>query len=205
MADQAVGTKPGEHYLGDDPKTGKPVYAKISRFGVVAQLGSSDSDEKPRFADLQPGQSIFTITLDEALELFKLPRNIGQFENEDLIVADGRFGPYIKHGKAFYSVPKTDNPLTLTLERALEIIAAKREADNNKVIHIFGDIQVLNGRFGAYIHTVNDNKNYKLPKGTDAAALTEEACKAIIANPENASKGRANYRAARKTNAKKTK
>lgn len=205
VADQAVGTKPGEHYLGDDPKTGKPVYAKISRFGVVAQLGSSDSDEKPRFADLQPGQSIFTITLDEALELFKLPRNIGQFENEDLIVADGRFGPYIKHGKAFYSVPKTDNPLTLTLERALEIIAAKREADNNKVIHIFGDIQVLNGRFGAYIHTVNDNKNYKLPKGTDAAALTEEACKAIIANPENASKGRANYRAARKTNAKKTK
>lgn len=204
-ADQAVGTKPGEHYLGDDPKTGKPVYAKISRFGVVAQLGSSDSDEKPRFADLQPGQSIFTITLDEALELFKLPRNIGQFEGEDLIVADGRFGPYIKHGKAFYSVPKTDNPLTLNLERALEIIETKREADKNKVIHTFGDIQVLNGRYGAYIHTVSDKKNYKLPKGTDAATLTEEECKAIIDNPDNASKGRANYRAARKTNAKKTK
>lgn len=203
--DQAVGTKPGEHYLGDDPKTGKPVYAKISRFGVVAQLGSSDSDEKPRFADLQPGQSIFTITLDEALELFKLPRNIGQFEGEDLIVADGRFGPYIKHGKAFYSVPKTDNPLTLNLERALEIIETKREADKNKVIHTFGDIQVLNGRYGAYIHTVSDKKNYKLPKGTDAATLTEEECKAIIDNPDNASKGRANYRAARKTNAKKTK
>ncbi|MGM9745415.1 MAG: type I DNA topoisomerase [Paludibacteraceae bacterium] len=204
-ADQAVGTKPGEHYLGDDPKTGKPVYAKISRFGVVAQLGSSDSDEKPRFADLQPGQSIFTITLDEALELFKLPRNIGQFEGEDLIVADGRFGPYIKHGKAFYSVPKTDNPLTLNLERALEIIETKREADKNKVIHTFGDIQVLNGRYGAYIHTVSDKKNYKLPKGTDAATLTEEDCKAIIANPENASKGRTAYRAARKTTAKKTK
>lgn len=204
-ADQAVGTKPGEHYLGDDPKTGKPVYAKISRFGVVAQLGSSDSDEKPRFADLQPGQSIFTITLDEALELFKLPRNIGQFEGEDLIVADGRFGPYIKHGKAFYSVPKTDNPLTLNLERALEIIETKREADKNKVIHTFGDIQVLNGRYGAYIHTVSDKKNYKLPKGTDAATLTEEECKAIIDNPDNASKGRTAYRAARKTTAKNKK
>lgn len=204
-ADQAVGTKPGEHYLGDDPKTGKPVYAKISRFGVVAQLGSSDSDEKPRFADLQPGQSIFTITLDEALELFKLPRNIGQFEGEDLIVADGRFGPYIKHGKAFYSVPKTDNPLTLNLERALEIIETKREADKNKVIHTFGDIQVLNGRYGAYIHTVSDKKNYKLPKGTDAATLTEEDCKAIIDNPDNASKGRTAYRAARKTTAKNKK
>lgn len=204
-ADQAVGTKPGEHYLGDDPKTGKPVYAKISRFGVVAQLGSSDSDEKPRFADLQPGQSIFTITLDEALELFKLPRNIGQFEGEDLIVADGRFGPYIKHGKAFYSVPKTDNPLTLNIERALEIIETKREADKNKVIHTFGDIQVLNGRYGAYIHTVSDKKNYKLPKGTDAATLTEEECKAIIDNPDNASKGRTAYRAARKTTAKNKK
>lgn len=204
-ADQAVGTKPGEHYLGDDPKTGKPVYAKISRFGVVAQLGSSDSDEKPRFADLQPGQSIFTITLDEALELFKLPRNIGQFEGEDLIVADGRFGPYIKHGKAFYSVPKTDNPLTLNLERALEIIETKREADKNKVIHTFGDIQVLNGRYGAYIHTVSDKKNYKLPKGTDADTLTEEECKAIIDNPDNASKGRTAYRAARKTTAKNKK
>lgn len=204
-ADQAVGTKPGEHYLGDDPKTGKPVYAKISRFGVVAQLGSSDSDEKPRFADLQPGQSIFTITLDEALELFKLPRNIGQFEGEDLIVADGRFGPYIKHGKAFYSVPKTDNPLTLNLERALEIVETKREADKNKVIHTFGDIQVLNGRYGAYIHTVSDKKNYKLPKGTDAATLTEEECKAIIDNPDNASKGRTAYRAARKTTAKNKK
>lgn len=204
-ADQAVGTKPGEHYLGDDPKTGKPVYAKISRFGVVAQLGSSDSDEKPRFADLQPGQSIFTITLDEALELFKLPRNIGQFEGEDLIVADGRFGPYIKHGKAFYSVPKTDNPLILNLERALEIIETKREADKNKVIHTFGDIQVLNGRYGAYIHTVSDKKNYKLPKGTDAATLTEEECKAIIDNPDNASKGRTAYRAARKTTAKNKK
>ena len=205
VADQAVGTKPGEHYLGDDPKTGKPVYAKISRFGVVAQFGSSDSDEKPRFADLQPGQSIFTITLDEALELFKLPRNIGQFEGEDLIVADGRFGPYIKHGKAFYSVPKTDNPLTLNLERALEIIETKREADKNKVIHTFGDIQVLNGRYGAYIHTVSDKKNYKLPKGTDAATLTEEECKAIIDNPDNASKGRTAYRAARKTTAKNKK
>ncbi|MGN0187760.1 MAG: type I DNA topoisomerase [Paludibacteraceae bacterium] len=205
VADKAIGTKPGEHYLGDDPKTGKPVYAKISRFGVVAQLGSSDSDEKPRFADLQPGQSIFSITLDEALELFKLPRNLGKFEDEDIIVADGRFGPYIKHGKAFYSVPKTDNPLTLTFERALEIMAAKREADKNKLIHAFGDIQVLNGRFGAYIHTLSDKKNYKLPKGTDAAALTEEACKAIIADPENASKGRTTYRTARKTTAKKAK
>lgn len=202
-ADKAVGAKPGEQFLGNDPATGKPVYAKIGKYGVVAQLGSSDGDEKPRFADLQKDQSIFTITLAEALELFKLPMNVGQFEGEDMIVADGRFGPYIKHGKAFYSVPKTDNPFALTHERAIEIIVAKREADKNKVINTFGDIQVLNGRFGAYIHTASDKKNYKLPKGTDAAALTEEACRAIIADPENASKGRTAFRrSTRKTTTK---
>lgn len=205
-ADKATGTKPGEQFLGTDPKTGKPVYAKISRYGVVVQLGSSEGDEKPRFADLQKGQSIFTITLDEALELFKLPMNLGTFENEEMVVAEGRFGPYVKHGKAFYSVPKTDNPFTLTPERAIEIIEAKREADKNKVIHDFGNIQVLNGRYGAYIHTADDKKNYKLPKGTDAAALTEEACRTIIADPENASKGRRTaYRTARKPAAKKAK
>ncbi len=193
-ADKAVGTKPGEQFLGNDPKTGKPVYAKISRYGVVVQLGSSDSDEKPKFADLQKGQSIFTISLDDALELFKLPMNLGSFEGEDMVVADGRFGPYIKHGKLFYSVPKTDNPLNLTSERAIEIINAKREADKNKVIAVFGDIQVLNGRFGAYIHTASDKKNYKLPKNTDAATLTEADCQAIIDNPENASKGRNSYK-----------
>lgn len=203
-ADAAVGTKPGEQFLGNDPKTGKPVYAKVGRYGVVVQLGSSDGDEKPRFADLQKDQSIFTITLDEALELFKLPMNVGQFEGEDMIVADGRFGPYIKHGKLFYSVPKTDNPFALTHDRAIEIIVAKREADKNKVINIFGDIQVLNGRFGAYIHTASDKKNYKLPKGTDAAALTEEACRAIIADPENASKGRSAMRRTARKPATKT-
>jgi DNA topoisomerase I len=200
-ADKTTGVKPGEQFLGNDPATGKPVYAKVGKYGVVAQLGSSDGDEKPRFADLQKGQSIFTITLEEALELFKLPMNLGKYEGEDMIVADGRFGPYIKLGKSFFSVPKTDNPYTLTPEHAIEIILAKREADKNRFIHVFGDIQVLNGPYGAYIHTVSDKKNYRLPKDTDAATLTEEACRAIIANPESASKGRRGSR--RTTKSKK--
>jgi DNA topoisomerase-1 len=229
--------KVGERLLGVEPKTGKPVFVKIGRFGAMVQIGeATENGEKPLFASLQTGQSIETLTLNEALELFKLPmnlgkyeseelivavgrfgaylkfgatnislpkgknplemtlesaielikmprlpKNIGKFEGEDLIAAAGRFGAYLKFGATFVSIPKGENPLELTLQRATEIILAKRDADKNKEIKIFAsdDIKVLNGRWGAYI--AHAGNNYKIPKSTDAKLLTLEDCKKIIA------------------------
>lgn len=171
----------GERILGIDPKSGRQIAVKIGKFGPIAQIGKSEEEEKPVFASLHRNQSIESITLDEALELFKLPREIGEFENKEMIAAIGRFGPYIRHDGKFYSLPKTDDPLEISAERAVEIIEAKRESDKNKVIHIFGqngEIQVLNGRFGAYI--AFEKNNYKIPKNTDVATLTEEQCREII-------------------------
>lgn len=171
----------GERILGIDPKSGRQIAVKIGKFGPIAQIGKSEEEEKPVFASLHRNQSIESITLEEALELFKLPRDIGEFENKEMIAAIGRFGPYIRHDGKFYSLPKTDDPLEISAERAVEIIEAKRESDKNKVIHIFGqngEIQVLNGRFGAYI--AFEKNNYKIPKNTDVATLTEEQCREII-------------------------
>lgn len=171
----------GERILGIDPKSGRQIAVKIGKFGPIAQIGKSEEEEKPVFASLHRNQSIESITLEEALELFKLPREIGEFENKEMIAAIGRFGPYIRHDGKFYSLPKTDDPLEISAERAVEIIEAKRESDKNKVIHIFGqngEIQVLNGRFGAYI--AFEKNNYKIPKKTDVATLTEEQCREII-------------------------
>lgn len=171
----------GERILGIDPKSGRQIAVKIGKFGPIAQIGKSEEEEKPVFASLHRNQSIESITLEEALELFKLPREIGEFENKEMIAAIGRFGPYIRHDGKFYSLPKTDDPLEISAERAVEIIEAKRESDKNKVIHIFGqngEIQVLNGRFGAYI--AFEKNNYKIPKNTDVATLTEEQCREII-------------------------
>ena len=171
----------GERILGIDPKSGRQIAVKIGKFGPIAQIGKSEEEEKPVFASLHRNQSIESITLDEALELFKLPREIGEFENKETIAAIGRFGPYIRHDGKFYSLPKIDDPLEISAERAVEIIEAKRESDKNKVIHIFGqngEIQVLNGRFGAYI--AFEKNNYKIPKNTDVATLTEEQCREII-------------------------
>ena len=171
----------GERILGIDPKSGRQIAVKIGKFGPIAQIGKSEEEEKPVFASLHRNQSIESITLEEALELFKLPREIGEFENKEMIAAIGRFGPYIRHDGKFYSLPKTDDPLEISAERAIEIIEAKRESDKNKVIHIFGqngEIQVLNGRFGAYI--AFEKNNYKIPKNTDVATLTEEQCREII-------------------------
>lgn len=171
----------GERILGIDPKSGRQIAVKIGKFGPIAQIGKSEEEEKPVFASLHRNQSIESITLEEALELFKLPREIGEFENKEMIAAIGRFGPYIRHDGKFYSLPKTDDPLEISAERAVEIIEAKRESDKNKVIHIFGqngEIQVLNGRFGAYI--AFEKNNYKIPKNTDVAILTEEQCREII-------------------------
>ena len=173
----------GERVLGTDPKSGRQISVKIGKYGPIAQIGTSEEEEKPVFASLRHNQSIESVTLEEALELFKLPRELGEFEEKGMTVAVGRFGPYIRHNSAFYSLPKTDDPLEVTTERAIEIIEAKREADKNKIINTFGEnneIQVLNGRFGPYI--AFEKNNYKIPKKTDPQTLTEDQCRELIAS-----------------------
>jgi DNA topoisomerase I len=173
----------GEKLLGPDPATGKNVYVKIGRFGPVVQIGETDTDEKPRFAGLLKNQSIETLTLEEALSLFNFPRKVGEYQNLEVAVSIGRFGPYVKHGPAFYSLKKEDNPLTVTLERCIQVIEEKIAQNKNKLIKEFSgntDIKVLNGRWGPYITA--GKKNYKMPKGTDAAKLTLDDCLKIIAD-----------------------
>jgi DNA topoisomerase-1 len=176
----------GEKLIGKDPATGAPVYVKIGRYGPMAQIGVAEDEQKPRFAGLKKGQSIDTITLEAALDLFKLPRTIGEFEDTDVVVSSGRFGPYIKHQSQFYSLPKTDDPLSVELDRAIDIILAKRQTDSQKIVHEFRDgdtlIQVLNGRYGAYI--TSNKENYKIPRGHDAKDLTLSDCKKIISETE---------------------
>ncbi len=193
----STGKKAGERELGIDPVSGRPVFVKIGRFGPVAQIGTASDEEKPKFASLRTGQSMESLTLDEALDLFKLPINFGEYEGEALSVGVGKFGPYIRHGKAYVSVPKDEDPLTVTRERAIELIAEKRQADKNREIKKFEaeDILVLNGRFGAYI--THAGENYKLPKGTVAEELTLEQCQAIIADEANKSKGATKKKTAR--------
>ena len=171
----------GERVLGTDPKTGRQVSVKIGRFGPVAQIGTADEEEKPAFASLRKDQLIETISLEDALELFKLPRQIGEYEGKDMTVAIGRFGPYIRHDGSFYSLPKADDPMSVTSERAIEIILAKREEEKNKIISMLGDngeYQVLNGRFGPYF--TFEKSNYKIPKSIDPATLTVDKCKELV-------------------------
>ena len=175
----------GERILGTDPKSGRQLSVKIGRFGPLAQIGTAEEEEKPVFASLRATQSIESITLEEALDLFKLPRELGEFEGKVMKAAIGRFGPYIVHNSAFYSLPKGEDPLEISTQRAIEIIEAKREADKNKVINVFGangEIQVLNGRFGPYI--AFEKNNYKIPKKTDAKTLTEDECRELIKSQE---------------------
>ena len=170
--------KLGGRLLGADPKSGKTVVAKIGKKGPCIQIGTATDEDKPKFASLEKGQSIYTITLEEALRLFETPYpySVGLFENKEMIVNDGIYGPYIKFDNSYVSIPKTIDAVNLTHEQAIELIEAKRKAA--LPIHEFGDIQVLNGRYGAYIKF--NGENYKLPKGTDPQALTEEECKQII-------------------------
>ena len=183
----------GERILGIDPASGRQLSVKIGRFGPLAQIGTSEEDEKPVFASLRRDQSIESITIEEAIELFKLPRQIGEFEEKVMTVAIGRFGPYIRHDSSFYSLPKTDDPMNLTAERAVEIIEAKREAEKNKIICTIGEnaeYQVINGRFGPYF--TFEKENYKIPKGTDPSTLTLEKCMELVASqPQNAKKNKA--------------
>ncbi|MBP8783635.1 MAG: type I DNA topoisomerase [Paludibacter sp.] len=180
----------GERILGTDPATGRQLSVKIGKYGPIAQIGTSEEEEKPVFASLRRDQSIESITLEDALELFKLPRKLGEYEEKEMTVAIGRFGPYIRHASAFYSLPKTDDPMEVTAERAIEIIETKREEEKNRLIATLGEngeIQVLNGRFGPYFTC--DKVNYKIPKGTDPATLTHEKCVELMAaQPEAANK-----------------
>ncbi|MDR2564145.1 MAG: type I DNA topoisomerase [Prevotellaceae bacterium] len=167
-----------ERVLGVDPKTGKQLSVRMARFGAVAQIGSTDGEEKPLYASLRKGQLIETITLEEALKLFELPRVIGEFEGETLLVSEGRFGPYIRFGKTFVSMKKDEDPYTITQEKAIERIEEKRKKDKEKIISDFGEIMLLNGRFGPYLSY--KGSNYKVPKGTDIANITEKICRKII-------------------------
>ena len=176
----------GEKMLGIDPATGKKVYVKVGRFGPVAQIGDTESDEKPRFAGLKKDMSIESVTLEEVLKLFDFPRILGEYEGKEITVAVGRFGPYIRHDNKFYSLAKTDNPALVEYDRAIEIINEKRQKDLDNIIRTFDqdpDIQVLNGRFGPYI--AYKKSNYKIPKGTDPSTLTYEQCMAIMEDPKN--------------------
>ena len=186
--------KAGERELGIDPKSGKPVFVKIGRFGPVVQIGTADDSEKPRFSQLPSDCSMETITLEEALELFKLPRTIGQFEGTNVVIGAGRFGPYIMHNKKYVSLPKEENPLTITLETAVSLINEKRQQEEQRHLKTFDEdekMEVLNGRYGPYI--AYDGKNYRMPKNLHdkAAELTYEECMDIVKNaPEPKTKAR---------------
>ncbi len=174
----------GERVLGTDPKSEKPVLVKIGRYGPIAQIGEVSEDEKPKFASLLKGQSIETITLEEALELFKLPRTIGEYENKELVIGVGRFGPYVRHDSKFFSLKKgIDDPMTIEPARAVELIEEKRLQDKNKNIKKFAEmpgLEVLNGRYGPYI--TYEKKNYKIPKGKKPEELSLDDCKEIMKN-----------------------
>ncbi len=184
----------GERLLGVDPASGKNVYVRIGRFGPMAQIGEAaeEGGEKPKFSSLKKEQRLEAVTLEDALELFKLPRTVGEFEGKEMIVSAGRFGPYIKHDNKFISLPKTEDPLTITGETAAELIQAKRKADSEKLIKSFpenAEVQVLNGRWGPYI--VVGKKNVKIPKGKEATSLTLEECLKLAAEaPDKPARGR---------------
>ena len=179
--------KAGERQLGTDPKTGKPVFVKIGRFGPVAQIGSAEDEEKPAFAQMPKDKSIETITLEEALELFKLPREVGEFEGSKVVIGAGRFGPYIMHNKKYVSLPRTEDPYTVGLGTAVALIEQKRLADKEKHIRKYDEdpkLELMKGRFGPYI--AYDGKNYhidkKLQEQALAGTLTYEECLEIIKN-----------------------
>lgn len=177
--------KAGERELGIDPKSGKPVFVKIGRFGPVVQIGSADDEDKPRFSQLPTEKSMETITLEEALELFKLPRTLGQFEGSDVVIGAGRFGPYVLHDKKYTSIPKGEDPLTITLDAAINLIQKKRLQEAQRHLKTFEEdakMEVMNGRYGPYV--AYDGKNYRMPKALydKASELTYEQCLDIVKN-----------------------
>jgi DNA topoisomerase-1 len=193
--------KIGERILGVDPVSGKTVSVKIGRFGPVAQIGDSADEDKPKFAGLQKNQSMATITLEEALKLFELPRKVGELDGVEVVAAEGRFGPYLRYGKLFVSIPKDNTPQAISIDEAEVLIKKKQESEANKLIKVFDEmpgLQVLNGRYGPYLAYKPEGAkkavNYKLPKGEDASALTFDKAKAIMeaqdAAPKKAKRSR---------------
>ena len=178
--------KVGERILGNDPATGKPVSVKIGRFGPVVQIGTAEDEEKPRFAQMKKGRTMDNITLEEALELFRLPRTVGEYEGGSVTIGAGRFGPYVQHDGKYISIPKGTDPMLITLEEAIELIQEKRQAEASRHIKTLGEgeemIQILNGRYGPYI--AYKGKNYKIPKETEPATLQAIHCLAIIEEQE---------------------
>ena len=175
----------GERQVGVEPSTGKPVFVKIGRFGPVVQIGSADDKEKPRFAQIPSDKSMESITLDEALELFKLPREIGIFEGEKVVIGTGRFGPYVLHHKKYVSLPKDADPMSITLDEAVTLIKNKRQQEQQRHIKLFlndSKLEILNGRYGPYI--AYDGANYRIPKPmiNDVASMSYEQCMEIVNN-----------------------
>ena len=173
--------KVGERILGEEPETGKPVSVKIGRFGPMAQIGTAEDEEKPRFAQMKKGQSIETITLEEVLELFKLPRTLGEYEGKTVSVGIGRFGPYVLHNKVYVSLPKTMDPMEITLEEAEQLILEKRTKEAERHIKKFAEepeLEILNGRYGPYI--AYKGNNYKIPKDIVPQDLSLHSCMELI-------------------------
>lgn len=183
LIEQVPSGKMAARHIGIDPESGEPVLARITKNGPCVQIGNSD-DKKPKFASLQKGQSIFTITLEEALELFKnaLPYTLGNYDDKEIVVGEGKYGPYLHYENAYISLPKNTDPRTITIEQAIAIISNHKQ--QQLPIHDWGEMQVLNGRYGAYIKTATGN--YKIPRTIDATAITEEECRQIIASTEPA-------------------
>ena len=175
--------KAGERELGIDPRTKRPVFVKIGRFGPVIQMGTADDKDKPQFAHMPKELSMETITLDDALELFRLPRMLGEYEGEPVNVGTGRYGPYILHKKQYVSLPKGMDPLAVTIIDAVKLIDSKRKEDEQKHLKTFGEdanLEVMNGRYGPYL--VYEGKNYRLPKSMHDRArdLSYDECMAVI-------------------------
>lgn len=191
--------KVGERVLGIDPSSGKPVSVKIGRFGPMVQIGSAEDEEKPRFAQLNKEHSLETITLEEALELFKFPRALGDIDGKPVTVGKGKFGPYIRYENTYVSIPKTVDPLSVTLEEAEQMLKDKQEAEAKKVIKTFAenpDLQILNGRYGPYI--AYQKKNYKIPENVEPADLNLDACFKVIELQKEKSETRKVIRSAKK-------
>lgn len=175
--------KAGEREIGIDPKSGRPVFVKIGRFGPVVQIGSAEDKEKPRFAQLPKDKTMDGITLEEALELFLLPRDLGMFEEQPVVIGAGRFGAYVLHNKQYISLPKDADPMTVTYEEAVELIQAKKNQEEQRRLKTFEEdekMEILNGRYGPYI--AFDGKNYRLPRNlhSEVETLTYEQCKQIV-------------------------
>jgi len=191
-----------ERELGVDPASGKPVSVRVGRFGPLVQIGSADDEEKPRFASLRKGQMIETITFEEAMDLFNLPKKVGEFEEKEMTVAIGRFGPYIRHNSSFYSLPKGVDPLDVTEEQAVEIIKEKRQKDKDKIIRVFDEnpeAKIENGRWGPFVRF--GKQNLKIPKGTEVEKITYED---VLKWAEEDSKGGSAKKATRTTKTTKT-